>query len=160
MIIEDIITYRVAKLKAVKLYSDKKSLPNWKIPVVHALMLGLVVSIYGAKCVINPYLEGILPNEVLAFMPLILLFGIFMTILDQIAKVMVWVNWAFIQLVMKSISKIDYHIWRKYKKEDFVANKIWKVQVKFQMLGKVNRRRLFALLIIGMVFWMTYRVIW
>ncbi|MBT6051142.1 MAG: hypothetical protein HOG49_30450 [Candidatus Scalindua sp.] len=160
MIIEDVISDRIAKLKAVKEYSDKKSLPNWKIPVMHSIMLCLLGSIYTARFVVNPSLDGKVPDEILSFMPLILLGGAFFTIMDSVAKVMVWVNWAVIKGVMKTISKIDYRIWRNYKKEDYIANKIWKIQMKFHSLGKVNRRRLMAVLIMFMVMWMSYRVMY
>jgi len=160
MIIEDVIRDRIFKLKAVKEYSDKKSLPNWKIPVMHSVMICLLGSIYVSRFVVNPVLDGKVPDEILAFMPLILLGGSFFTIMDSVAKVMVWINWFVIKVIMKSISKVDYCIWRKYKKEDYVANKIWKVQMKFHSLGKVNRRRMTAVFIMFMVMWMSYRIMY
>lgn len=160
MIIEDIFRDRIAKLKAVKEYSDKKSLPNWKIPVMHSFMLCLLGSVYTARLVVNPMLDGKVDDAILAFMPLILLFGSFLTIMDYVAKAMVWVNYIVIQCVMKVISKIDTRIWRKYKKEDFVANKIWKVQMRFQKMDKVNRRRMIAVMIMFMVMWMSYRIMY
>lgn len=160
MIIEDIFRDRIAKLKAVKEYSDKKSLPNWKIPVMHSFMLCLLGSVYTARLVVNPILDGKVDDAILAFMPLILLFGSFLTIMDYVAKAMVWVNYIVIQCVMKVISKIDTRIWRKYKKEDFVANKIWKVQMRFQKMDKVNRRRMIAVMIMFMVMWMSYRIMY
>lgn len=160
MIIEDIFRDRIAKLKAVKEYSDKKSLPNWKIPVIHSLMLCLLGSVYTARLIVNPMLDGKVDDAILAFMPLILLFGSFLTIMDYVAKAMVWVNYIVIQCVMKVISKIDTRIWRKYKKEDFIANKIWKVQMRFQKMDKVNRRRMIAVMIMFMVMWMSYRIMY
>ena len=160
MIIEDIFRDRIAKLKAVKEYSDKKSLPNWKIPVMHSFMLCLLGSVYTARLIVNPMLEGRVDEAVLAFMPLILLFGAFLTIMDHVAKVMVWINWIVIQCIMKVISRVDTKIWRKYKKEDFVANKIWKIQTRFQKMDKVNRRRMIAVMIMFMVMWMSYRIMY
>jgi len=160
MIIEDIFRYRIDKLKAVKQYSDKKSLPSWKIPVMHGFMICLLGSVYGAKLFVNPYLEGRVDEAVLAFMPLILLFGSFFTIMDLVAKAMVWINWASIQGVMKVISRVDTRIWRKYKREDFVANKIWNIQMRFQKIDKVNRKRMMAVLIMFTVIWMSYRVMY
>ena len=160
MIIEDIFRYRIDKLKAVKQYSDKKSLPNWKIPIMHGFMICLLGSVYGAKLFVNPYLEGRVDEAVLAFMPLVLLFCSFFTIMDVVAKAMVWINWACIQGVMKVISRVDTRIWRKYKREDFVANKIWKIQMRFQKMDKVNRKRMMAVLIMFTVIWMSYRVMY
>ena len=105
-------------------------------------------------------LEGKVDDAVLAFMPLILLFGAFLTIMDPVAKVMAWINWIVIQCVMKVISRVDTKIWRKYKKEDFVANKIWKIQMRFQKMDKVNRRRMIAVMIMFMVMWMSYRIMY
>ena len=160
MIIEDIFRDRIAKLKAVKEYSDKKSLPNWKIPVMHSFMMCLLGSVYGAKLLVNPYLIGNVDEIFIAFMPLILLFGSFLTIMDVVAKAMVWINWASIQCVMKVISKADTRIWRKYKREDFVANKILKVQMKFEKMDKITRKRMIAVMIMFMVMWMSYRVMY
>tara|TARA_B110000438_G_scaffold204460_1_gene196164 strand:+ start:851 stop:1333 length:483 start_codon:yes stop_codon:yes gene_type:complete len=160
MIIEDIFRDRIAKLKAVKEYSDKKSLPNWKIPVMHGFLMCLLGSIYGARLLVNPYLEGNVHEAITAFMPLILLFGSFFTIMDLVAKAMVWINWAVIQCVMKAISRIDTRIWRKYKREDFVASKIWNVQMKFQKMDKVTRKRMMAVMIMFAVMWMSYRVMY
>jgi hypothetical protein len=61
---------------------------------------------------------------------------------------------------MKVISRVDTRIWRKYKREDFVANKIWKIQMKFQKMDKVNRKRMMAVLIMFTVIWMSYRVMY
>lgn len=105
-------------------------------------------------------LEGRVDEVILAFMPLILLFGTFLTIMDHVAKVMVWINYIVIQCVMKVISRVDTKIWRKYKKEDFVANKIWKIQMRFQKMDKVNRRRMIAVMIMFMVMWMSYRIMY
>jgi len=160
MIIEDIFRYRIDKLKAVKEYSDKKSLPNWKIPVMHGFMICLLGSVYGARFLVNPYLEGNVHEAIIAFMPLILLFGSFFTVMDLVAKAMAWVNWASIKGIMSLISKIDNHVWRKYRREDFVANKIWKIQVKFEKMDKINRKRMIAVMIMFMIMWMSYRIMY
>jgi len=160
MIVEDIFRYRIDKLKAVKEYSDKKSLPNWKIPVMHGFMICLLGSVYGARLLVNPYLEGNVHEAIIAFMPLILLFGSFFTVMDLVAKAMAWVNWASIKGIMSLISKIDNHVWRRYRREDFVANKIWKIQVKFEKMDKINRKRMIAVMIMFMIMWMSYRIMY
>ena len=160
MIVEDIFRYRIDKLKAVKEYSDKKSLPNWKIPVMHGFMICLLGSVYGARLLVNPYLEGNVHEAIIAFMPLILLFGSFFTIMDLVAKAMAWINWASIKGIMLLISKIDTHVWRKYKREDFVANKIFKIQIKFEKMDKINRKRMIAVMIMFMIMWMSYRIMY
>jgi len=162
------IRYRILKLQNVKIYADKLNVPNYKIPVIHAVMLCFVVSgwitrwLGGVWDSIPHYGSSyvIMVDNILPFTPLILVVIIFFTVLDHIAKGMVYVNWLFIKGVMKLISKLDYKIWRKYGKESYITNSIWKTQQWWLQISKPNRRRIVALLLMGLVFHMTWRIMY
>lgn len=162
------VRYRILKLQNVKIYSDKLGVPNYKIPVIHALMITLVGAGWITRWITGVWesvphynssysvmIDGILP-----FLPLILWGVAFFTVMDHIAKGMVYANWVFIKIIMKGISKIDYKIWRKYGKESYIANIIWKTQQKWLSISKPNRRRIIALLIMGAVMHMTWRIMY
>ena len=79
--------------------------------------------------------------------PLIYLGLICLVMLDKVLRVFILFQAALTKLVMDGITKIDHKIWRKTGKDSYVANKIWKVQMKWMKMPKEKRKKIMILAI-------------
>lgn len=156
--IDKIFWYRVAKIKEVKYYAKDRNIPIWYMPVLDAVMLCFLGSIY-----LSDFLIASIPPDgvfqiVSPYLPFLLFALAFLTVIDLVAKGMVHVHQTSTKLVQKIIQKIDYLIWKKTKKDNVISTGIWRVQSKYMKLSKSSRKRLSLLFIMLIILYVTLRL--
>ena len=145
------------RIQDTKKFAREKNVPVWEIPLVNSIGIILLISIYLSfyTWMAISDIEKELSyhywwNTFIAisnWAPLIYLGLICLAMLDRVLRVFILFQAALTKLVMDGITKIDHKIWRKTGKDSYVANKIWKVQMKWMKMPKEKRKKIMILAI-------------
>ena len=153
--------WRYERLMDVKRVAKEKNLPVWQMPVLDAVGISLLWSIYASYATWS-YLNGLTEmgykvplwlEDLALFSPLFYFVALFATIMDRLAVAFVHLHALVAKGVMLGLQKADHKIWRKTGKDSVITNKIWWVQQKFLKLKKQRRRQLLAVFVLFMVYY-------
>lgn len=143
------------RIQDTKKFAREKNVPVWEIPLVNSIGIILLTSIYLSFYTWMAIPENVKPEPfwwgtfiaIANWAPLIYLGLICLVMLDKVLRVFILFQAALTKLVMDGITKIDHKIWRKTGKDSYVANKIWKVQMKWMKMPKEKRKKIMILAI-------------
>jgi hypothetical protein len=157
-LIDKIFWYRIWKIREIKHFAKEKNIPVWQMPVIDSVMLCFLGSIYASSYIIEALPTDGWFGVVSPYLPLIIFTLAFLTVMDTVAKGMVLVHSFLTKSVYRAITKLDYILWKRTKKNNMASEAIWKVQMKYMNLPKPVKRRLKILFVLLIILYVVIRL--
>tara|TARA_B100000678_G_scaffold274209_1_gene265149 strand:- start:530 stop:1030 length:501 start_codon:yes stop_codon:yes gene_type:complete len=155
----------IERLKNTRKLAKEKNVVPYSIPVINSIGLVILASVYlasyswlGLTMLEFQYVPFWWKTvmEIVEWLPIVFAAIICMTVLDRIIRSVVIIQAYLTKLIYDSIQRLDHKIWRKYGKDSYISNKIWKAQQYWVSLGKQTRRKI---VIVFLILWVVYYAI-
>jgi hypothetical protein len=157
------------RIRNTKKLAKEHSVPVWEIPLVNAVGLVILCSVYlgvfswdaisKLSFDYNPSWFVFLENNAV-WLPVIYFAALSLTTLDKFLICLIRIQALITKSIFNAITKADHKIWRKTGKDSFIANKIWWMQQKWMGLDKKQRRRVIGVLIFFAMIYYALKFAW
>ena len=156
------------KIKETKKVSKEKGI-NFFMPLFNSLLITFIISFQlsnGIWYLLDSFQSGQIYQpwylehlwSISSFSLTIFMSIILFTVQDKVILFFIHLNSYVNKLILQGISKLDMVLWRKYDKQNVIANTIWKIQERYMSRSKRQRKLLtFAFVIcLGMYYSLSF----
>lgn len=148
----------ISKIRDCKKYARQKNVAVWFIPLFDSLIITYFVSwtISYHTWVFMGNFQDVAGSsiymqwlwEASVYFPFMIWGGLVATVIPKLMRVMILVHHYAMKAVFIGINKFDLWYWRKYRKESFLANAIWKSQSQIMGIDKQRKRQIIMIFLV------------